>query len=75
MGSNGKGDGKGGARYVPRIIPRRPARPTSSGASQGVPNAEIPADYPDVGSEDIGEALRYAAAAIDERELPLRQPA
>jgi uncharacterized protein (DUF433 family) len=40
-----------------------------------VPNAEIPADYPDVGSEDIRKALRYAAAATDERELPLRQPA
>jgi len=29
--------------------------------------------YPDLEREDIREALRYAAAAVQERELPLLQ--
>jgi len=33
---------------------------------------EILADYPDLETEDIDEALRYAATAVLERELPLR---
>jgi uncharacterized protein (DUF433 family) len=33
---------------------------------------EILADYPDLEAEDIDEALRYAATAMLERELPLR---
>ena len=32
---------------------------------------EILAAYPDLESEDIAEALRYAAEAVRERELPL----
>lgn len=43
--------------------------------AQGVPDAEILDEYPDLAPEDIREALRYAAAAVDEGELPLRQPA
>ena len=30
---------------------------------------------PDLEAEDVAEALRYAAAAVRERELPLRESA
>jgi len=43
--------------------------------AQGMPEDEILAEYPDLEPEDLREALRYAAAAVDERELPLRDPA
>lgn len=36
--------------------------------------AEILAAYPDLQLEDIHEALRYAAEAVRERELPLTAP-
>ena len=36
--------------------------------------AEILAAYPDLEREDIHEALRYAAQALRERELPLVAP-
>ena len=39
--------------------------------AEGMTEAEILADYPDLQLEDIHEALRYAAAAVRERELPL----
>jgi uncharacterized protein (DUF433 family) len=32
---------------------------------------EVLADFPDLEAEDILEALRFAAAAVQERELPL----
>ncbi len=32
---------------------------------------EISESYPDIKNEDIAEALRYAAEAVRERELPL----
>lgn len=35
---------------------------------------EILAAYPDLEREDIREALRYAAEAVRERELPLAVP-
>ncbi len=34
-------------------------------------DAEILAAYPDLETEDIREAMRYAAEAVRERELPL----
>jgi uncharacterized protein (DUF433 family) len=40
-----------------------------------MPDEQILADYPDLEAEDIWEALRYAAAAVDERVLPLRPTA
>ena len=43
--------------------------------AQGMPEAEILAEYPDLEAEDIREALRYAAAAVDERVLPMRHTA
>ena len=39
--------------------------------AEGMTEAEILADYPDLQLEDIHEALRYAAVAVRERELPL----
>lgn len=36
--------------------------------------SEILAAYPDLDAEDIREALRYAAEAVRERELPLATP-
>ncbi|MGV0749804.1 DUF433 domain-containing protein [Mycolicibacter minnesotensis] len=37
--------------------------------------AEILAELPDLEAEDIAEALRYAAEAMRERELPLQPTA
>ena len=42
--------------------------------ADGVTDAEILAAYPDLQREDIPEALRYAAEAVRERELPLTIP-
>ena len=39
--------------------------------ADGASEAEILALYPDLEGADITEALRYAAAAVRERELPL----
>lgn len=36
----------------------------------GMSNEEILADFPDLEREDIFEALRYASAALRERQLP-----
>ena len=42
--------------------------------ADGMTEAEILAAYPDLEREDLGEALRYAAEAVRERELPLAGP-
>jgi hypothetical protein len=39
--------------------------------ADGMTDVEILAAYPDLAHEDIREALRYAAEAVRERELPL----
>ena len=39
--------------------------------AQGMPDARIMEEYPDLEIEDIRESLRFAAAAVDERQLPL----
>jgi uncharacterized protein (DUF433 family) len=39
--------------------------------ADGMTEAEILAAYPDLERDDIREALRYAAEAVRERELPL----
>ena len=36
---------------------------------------EILADFPDLKADDITASLEYAAAAVQERELPLTRPA
>jgi uncharacterized protein (DUF433 family) len=40
--------------------------------ADGMTTEEIQADFPQLDAEDVRTALRYAAAAVDERELPLR---
>lgn len=42
--------------------------------AEGVPEDEILEEYPDLEREDIREALRFAAAAVDERQLPTTGP-
>ncbi|HML12952.1 MAG TPA: DUF433 domain-containing protein [Xanthobacteraceae bacterium] len=42
--------------------------------ADGMTDDEILASYPDLEREDIHEALRYAAIAVRERELPLSIP-
>jgi uncharacterized protein (DUF433 family) len=39
--------------------------------AEGMTESEILQAYPDLQAEDIRQALRYAAEAVRERELPL----
>jgi uncharacterized protein (DUF433 family) len=39
--------------------------------ADGMSEPEILAAYPDLEGEDVREAMRYAAEAVRERELPL----
>lgn len=50
---------------------RIPVATVVSMVSDGMSNEEILAAYPDLDRDDIKEALRYAADAVRERELPL----
>ncbi len=43
--------------------------------ADGMTAAEVVDDLPDLTTEDVAEALRYAAEAVRERELPLRHSA
>jgi uncharacterized protein (DUF433 family) len=43
--------------------------------ADGMTSEEIVDELPDLEIEDVAEALRYAAQAVRERELPLRRPA
>lgn len=43
--------------------------------ADGMTIDEILEEHPDLEADDVTESLRYAAAAVQERELPLRQPA
>jgi uncharacterized protein (DUF433 family) len=40
--------------------------------ADGMTREEILKAYPDLKAKDVEEALRYAAEAVRERELPLR---
>lgn len=40
--------------------------------ADGMTTEEILADFPQLMKDDVRDALRFAAAAVDERELPLR---
>jgi len=42
--------------------------------ADGMAEAEILKAYPDLAQADIQEALKYAAEALRERELPLTAP-
>ena len=50
---------------------RIPVATVVSMVAEGMSHQEILAAYPDLEMEDILEALRYAAEALRERELPL----
>ena len=39
--------------------------------AQGMTETRIVEEYPDLEVEDIRQALAYAAAAVDERQLPV----
>ena len=43
--------------------------------AQGLSRQEIIELYPDLVTDDVTEALRYAAEAVREREIPLLTPA
>jgi uncharacterized protein (DUF433 family) len=43
--------------------------------ADGMTVEQILAEHPDLTREDVREALRYAAEAVRERELPLRHSA
>ncbi len=44
-------------------------------AGDGMSVDEVTEALPDLEREDVLEALKYAAEAVRERELPLREPA
>jgi uncharacterized protein (DUF433 family) len=43
--------------------------------ADGMSEDEILAEHPDLERDDIREALRFAALAVQERQLPLLRPA
>jgi uncharacterized protein (DUF433 family) len=53
---------------------RIPVATVVEAVADGMTEVEILTAYPDLEREDIREALRYAAAAVRERELPLITP-
>lgn len=53
---------------------RIPAATVVGMIADGMTPAEVLDALPDLVDEDIGEALRYAAEALRERELPLATP-
>lgn len=53
---------------------RIPVATIVSMIADGMTEAKILQAYPDLELEDIREALRYAAEAVRERELPLVSP-
>lgn len=60
----------GGVPCIRRL--RIPVATVVEMIADGMTREEILEDYPDLKSKDIDEALRYAAEAVRERELPLR---
>jgi uncharacterized protein (DUF433 family) len=63
----------GGVPCIRRL--RIPVATVVSMVADGMTEREILDSYPDLEVEDIREALRYAAEAVRERELPLRRTA
>jgi uncharacterized protein (DUF433 family) len=51
---------------------RIPVATVVSMLADDVSVADIIADYPQLIVEDVSAALKFAAAAVDERELPIR---
>lgn len=52
---------------------RMPVARVVSMVAEGMSDGEILTAYPYLEKEDIREALRYAAAAVRERELPVTE--
>jgi len=63
----------GGAPCIRRL--RIPVATVVGMVADGMTDGEILDAYPDLEPEDVREALRYAAVAVRERELPLRRTA
>jgi uncharacterized protein (DUF433 family) len=42
--------------------------------AEGATEEQILGDYPDLEAEDLREALRFAAEALRERQLPIFEP-
>lgn len=59
----------GGAPCIRNL--RIPVATVVDMVADGLTTAEILKVYPDLQAEDIREALRFAAEAVRERELPL----
>lgn len=59
----------GGTPCVRRL--RIPVATVVGMVAEGMTEAEVLKAYPDLEVEDIREALRYAAEAVRERELPV----
>ena len=59
----------GGVPGIRRL--RVPVATVVGMVAEGMTTAEILAAYPDLVEEDVREALRFAAAAVRERDLPL----
>jgi uncharacterized protein (DUF433 family) len=62
-------DQMGGAPCIRGL--RIPVATVVGMVADGISEQEILAAYPDLEAEDVREALRYAAEAVRERELPL----
>lgn len=62
-------DQMGGAPCVRGL--RIPVATVVGMVADGMSESEIIAAYPDLEAEDVREAIRYAAEAVRERELPL----
>ncbi|HZK89380.1 MAG TPA: DUF433 domain-containing protein [Stellaceae bacterium] len=58
----------GGVPCIRRL--RIPVATVVGMVAEGISETEILAAYPDLESGDIAEALKYAAEAVRERELP-----
>ncbi len=54
---------------------RMPVATVVAMVADGMTTEEILDDFPELEAEDVAEALRYAAEAVRERQLPLQQPA
>lgn len=54
---------------------RMPVATVVAAVADGMTVPEILTEHPDLTAEDVAEALRFAAAAVRERELPLRHTA
>jgi uncharacterized protein (DUF433 family) len=59
----------GGVPCIRRL--RIPVATVVDMVAEGMSMPQILGNYPDLEEEDIREALRYAAEAVRERELPL----